>query len=83
MKRLINTEGYMKNYIVKVAGQLEYKRDSLKAARDLVRNFLNVNEVKGITETIEIYKEITTRKKIDEVKSKPDNVGSFDKVFGT
>jgi hypothetical protein len=72
----------MKNYIILVANKAEYKRDSLKQARNLVRSLLNVNEVKGIAEKIEIYKEVTKRKKIDEVTSNPANVGSFDKVFG-
>lgn len=72
----------MKNYIVLVAGKTEYKYNSLKAARDIVRSMLNINEVKGVTETIEIYKEVTTRKKIDEVKSNPANTGKLDKVFG-
>lgn len=73
----------MKNYIVLVAGKTEYKRDTLKAARKLVQSLLNVNEVRGVVEKIEILKEVTTRKKIDEVTSNPSNTGSLDKVFGT
>ena len=71
----------MKNYIVLVAGKTEFKRDTLKDARSLVRSILNVNEVKGIVEKIEILKEVTTRKKIDEVTSDPSNTGTVDKVF--
>lgn len=72
----------MKNYVIVVAGKTEYMRESLKAARDLVRSLINVNEVKGIAETIEIYKEVTKRLKIDEVQSKPNVSGTVDKVFG-
>ena len=71
----------MKNYIVAVAGQKDIKVDTLKRARDLVRSLLNVNEVKGIEETIEIYKEVTKRKKIDSVKSNSNSSGTVDKVF--
>lgn len=71
----------MKNYIIVVAGKTEYMRESLKAARDLVRSLINVNEVKGVAETIEIFKEVTKRKKIDEVKSNPANTGSVERVF--
>lgn len=72
----------MKNYIVLVAGKSEFKESTLKRARDLVRSIINVNTVKGIEETIEIYKEVTQRKKIDEVKSNSNNFGTVDKVFG-
>lgn len=72
----------MKNYIVLVAGKTEFKRSTLKDARKLVQSLLNVNEVKGIVEKIEILKEVTTRKKIDEVTSQPSSVGKVDKVFG-
>ena len=71
----------MKKYVVRVAGQAEYRHNSLKAARDLVRSILNVNAVKGISETIEIYKEITRLKKIDEVVSSSDNFGTADKLI--
>ena len=71
----------MKNYIVLVAGKTEFKEQSLKKARDLVRSIMNVNAVKGIDETIEIYKETLVRKKIDEVKGTSNLTGSFDKVF--
>ena len=71
----------MKNYVVLVAGQFEYKQDSLKAARDFVRSLLNVNAVKGIVESVEIYKETIVRKKIDEIIPKDNIVGNFDKVF--
>ena len=71
----------MKNYIVLVAGKTEYKYNSLKAARDIVRSMMNINQVKGIVETIEIYKEVTRRVKIDEVKSTASDSGKVDKVF--
>lgn len=71
----------MKNYIVVVAGKSEYKESTLKRARDLVRSLLNVNEVKGIEETIEIFKEVTKRKKIDSVMSVSNNTGTVDKIF--
>lgn len=71
----------MKNYIVLVAGKTEFKESTLKRARDLVRSILNVNAVKGVEETIEIYKEVTKRKKIDEVKSTLGQVGKVDQVF--
>lgn len=71
----------MKNYIVLVAGKSEFKESTLKKARDLVRSIMNVNAVKGIEETIEIYKEVTKRKKIDEVKSIKGNVGKVEEVF--
>lgn len=72
---------YMKNYIVLVAGKTEFKESTLKRARALVMSIMNVNAVKGIEETVEIYKEVTKRKKIDSVTSKPGNVGTVDKVF--
>jgi len=71
----------VKNYIVVVAGKSEYKESTLKRARDLVRSLLNVNEVKGIEETIEIFKEVTKRKKIDSVMSVSNNTGTVDKIF--
>lgn len=71
----------MKNYIVLVAGKIEFRESTLKRARDLVRSLLNVNEVKGIEETIDIFKEVTIRKKIDSVKSQGNMVGTVDKIF--
>lgn len=71
-----------KNYIVKVAGKTEHVFDTLKDARNFIRSLINVNEVKGIEETFEVFKQVTTRKKIDEAKSNPKTTGKFDKVFG-
>ena len=72
----------MKNYIVKVADASEHKFDSLKAARNFIRSLINVNEIKGIEEVYELYKETVKRKKIDQAKSNPQNVGKIGKVFG-
>lgn len=72
----------MKNYIVKIAEKTEHKFQSLKDARNFIRSLINVNEVKGIQEKFEIYKEITKRHKIDEAVSNPKASGKFDKVFG-
>ena len=72
----------MKNYIVKVAEKTEHKFNCLKDARNFIRSMINVNEVKGIKEKFEIFKEVTKRHKIDEAISNPNNSGKFDKVFG-
>jgi len=72
----------LKNYIVKIAEKTEHRFDSLKDARNFIRSMINVNEVKGIQEKYELYKEVTKRKKIDEATSNPRNSGKFEKVFG-
>jgi hypothetical protein len=70
----------MKNYIVKTKNK-EYDFKSLKEARIFIRSLLNVDEIKGVEESYELYKEVVSRKKIDEVKSNPKNIGKFDSFF--
>lgn len=63
-----------KNYIVAVNSDSEYTFDSLKEARDFIRSMININEVKGLSEKFEIYKETVARKKIDETTSNPKTI---------
>lgn len=72
----------IRNYIVKVANEPELKFPTLRSARDHVRSLINIHEVKGIDVLIEIYKEVMHRRKINVVKTKADNTGDVNKVFG-
>lgn len=69
-----------KSYIVKVEDALEYPFSSLKEARDFIRSMVNINEVKGLTEKFELYKQVVARKKIDEAKSNPKNINKVDEL---
>lgn len=71
-----------KNYIVKSLKDLkEYRFDSLKDLRKFVRSAINSNEVRGVEEVFEIYKETTERKLLDGTKSQPNVTGHISKVL--
>jgi hypothetical protein len=71
-----------RNYIAKSLLDLkEYRFDTLKDLRRFVRSTINSNEIKGIEEVFEIYKEVTKRKLIDQAKSNPKVVGHISKVL--
>lgn len=72
----------MKFYVAKsTKDNKEYKFDSLKKVRDFVRSAINANEVRGIEEIFEIYKEVTKRKKLDTAKSNPSNFCKITEVI--
>lgn len=73
----------MRNYIAKSLKDLkEYRFDTLKELRAFIRSTINSNEVKGIEEVFEIYKEIPAKRKlIDQAKSKPNISGPISKVL--
>lgn len=61
---------YPTAYIAKSnKSEKEFIFDNLKALRAFIRAAINVNEVKGIEEVYEVYREVTKRTKIDEAKS--------------
>lgn len=69
------------NYIVMVADQFDSKHATLREARKYRRSLLNLNEVKGIDVIVDIYKEVTTLKKLSSERSDITVTGDIDKVF--
>lgn len=69
------------NYIVMVAQEFDSKHATLKEARQYKRSLINLNEVKGISTLIEIYKETVSLKRLSGTKSDDIITGSVDKVF--
>lgn len=72
---------HVTNYIVMVADEFDSKHATLKQARNYCRSLMNLNEVKGISVLIDIYKETVALKKLSSNKTNDNIVGSVDKVF--